>query len=154
MRGGWIFAGAVGALLLSEAAVLAAGPDDAQAAFDHRVDIMKRMGHALYVTIGKAARGKAELGPATTEAAETIVALSASIPMLFPAGSNVGDSRLKPGIFAAEPRVQELAAGVQQAAAALAAAVKSGDRAALAVAYKAQDEACEACHRDFRKPEQ
>jgi len=154
MQGGmWIAAGAVGALMLIAPMAEAAGPDDAQAAFEHRIDTMKRMGHALYVTIGKVARGKTELGPDTAEAADTIVTLSATIPTLFPAGSVVGDSRAKPEIFAAGPRVQELAAGVQQAAATLAAAVKSGDKAALAAAAKAQDEACEACHRDFRKPE-
>ena len=153
MRGGSrIVAGTIGGLLLIGPPALAAGPDDAQAAFDHRVDTMKRMGHALYVTIGKVVRGKAELEPGTVAAAETIVTLSATIPTLFPAGSNVGDSRVKPEIFAAGPRVEELAAGVQQAAATLAAAAKAGDKTALAAAYKAQDDACEACHRDFRKP--
>lgn len=160
MRGGAsIVAGAAGALALAGSMAIgslawAAGPNDsAQAGFEHRVDTMKRMGHALYVTIGKVARGKAELGTDTEAAAETIVSLSATIPTLFPAGSNIGDSRMKPEIAAAGPRVQELAAGVQHAAQGLAAAVKSGDKAALAAAYKAQDEACEACHRDFRKPE-
>jgi cytochrome c556 len=154
MRGGSrIVAGAAAALLLVAPLANAAGPDDAQAAFEHRVDTMKRMGHALYVTIGKVVRGKAELGPDTAQAAETIVTLSATIPTLFPAGSIVGDSRMKPEIFAAGPRVLELAAGVQQAAAALAAAAKAGDKTALAVAAKAQDDSCEACHRDFRKPE-
>ncbi len=147
-------AGLIAAAVMAWAVMAqAAGTDDAQAAFDHRADTMKRMGHALYVTIGKVARGKAELGPDTVAAAETIVTLSASIPTLFPAGSNVGDSRMKPEISAAGPRVRELAAGVQQAAAVLSAAAKSGDVAALAVAAKAQDVACEACHRDFRKPE-
>lgn len=150
---GSIGAGALGLFLLWAPASVA-GPGEAQAAFDHRIDAMKRMGRALYVTIGKVVRGKAGLGPDTAAAAETIVTVSASIPTLFPAGSNVGDSRVKPEIFAAGLRVQELATGVQQAASSLAAAAKSGDEAALAIAYKAQDEACEACHRDFRKPEQ
>lgn len=149
---GSIVAGAFGLMLWAPASL--AGPSEAQAAFDHRIDTMKRMGRALYVTIGKVVRGKAALGPDTAAAAETIVTVSASIPMLFPTGSNVGDSRVKPEIFTAGPRVQELAARVQQAASSLAAAAKSGDKAALAIAYKAQDEACEACHRDFRKPEQ
>ena len=152
-RGLGIVAGALGAVMLWTPLAGAAGPDEAQAAFDHRVDTMKRMGRALYVTIGKVVRGKAELGPDTVAAAETIVTLSASIPTLFPAGSAVGDSRMKPEISSSGPRVQELAAGVQQAAASLVAAVKSGDKTALAAAAKAQDTACEACHRDFRKPE-
>lgn len=153
-RGLGIVAGALGAVMLWAPLADAAGRDEAQAAFDHRVDIMKRMGRALYVTIGKVARGKAELGPDTVTAAETIVTLSVSIPTLFPGGSAIGDSRMKPEIATAGPRVQDLAAGVQQAAAALLTAAKSGDVAALAAGAKAQDAACEACHRDFRKPEQ
>jgi cytochrome c556 len=151
--GACVIAGLVGVAMLEAPLAEAAGPDDAQAAFAHRVDTMKRMGHALYVTIGKVVRGKIELGPDTVEAAETIVTLSATIPTLFPAGSNIGDSRMKPEIFAAGPRIAALAAGVQQAAANLVQAVKGGDKVALAAAYKAQDAACEACHRDFRKPE-
>lgn len=146
----------LGALLLGGPLADAASAEDPakdhSAAFDHRVDTMKRMGRALYTTIGRVVRGKAALGPDAVAAAETIASLAATIDTLFPPGSNVGDSRAKPEIFAAGPRVKELAAGAQGAAANLAAAAKGGDAAALAAAYKAQDEACEACHRDFRKP--
>jgi cytochrome c556 len=141
-------------VLLAAPAVNAAGPDDAKAAFDHRVDTMKRMGRALYTTIGRVVRGKAELDQKAVDAAEAIVSLAPTIPELFPAGSTVGDSKMKPEIANAGPRVAELVAGVRKAADGLLAAAKAGDKAALATAYKAQDEACEACHRDFRKPEE
>jgi cytochrome c556 len=91
-----VIASAVGLAVFATAGAQAAGPDDGKAAFEHRVDTMKRMGHALYVTIGRVARGKAALGPDTVDAAQTIVSLSATIPSLFPAGSDVGDSRVKP----------------------------------------------------------
>jgi cytochrome c556 len=142
----------LGVLLVGAPLVDAAGADDPKAAFDHRVDTMKRMGRALYTTLGRVVRGKAELNPDAVAAAETVASLAATIDTLFPPGSNIGDSRAKPEIFAARPRVKELAAGVEGAATNLVAAAKGGDAAALAAAYKAQDEACEACHRDFRKP--
>lgn len=145
-----IIVGAIAALWLS--LPLAGRADDGKAAFEHRVDTMKRMGHALYVTIGRVVRGKDELGPQTADAAETIVSLSATIDGLFPPGSDVGNSRVKPEIFAAAPRVKDLAAGVQGAAAQLAAAAKARDEAGLAANAKALNEACETCHNQFRKP--
>jgi cytochrome c556 len=146
-----MIAGALGALLLPSPAAWPA--DDAQTAFEHREDTMKRMGRAFYTTIGRVVRGKAELDQKTVEAAETIVTLAPTIPTLFPAWSNIGDSKMKPEITTAGPRVSEIVAGVRKAADGLLAAAKSGDKAALAAAYKIQDDACEACHRDFRKPE-
>jgi cytochrome c556 len=149
----WIVAGVFGVLLLIAPEVRAADAADAQAAFAHRVDTMKHMGRALYTTIGRVVRGKAERGPETVEAAETIVTLAATIETLFPPGSAVGDSRAKPEIFAAEPQVAKLAGGVRTAAATLLTAVKDGDEGALANAAQALDKACEACHSQFRKPE-
>jgi cytochrome c556 len=139
-------------LLVAAVSAQAAGPVDEQTAFAHRVDTMKRMGRAFYTTIGKVVRGKAPLDQQAVDAADTVVSLSATIPTLFPAGSNVKDSQAKPEIFAAGAQVLQLAADVQAAADRLAIAAKSGDQAALIAAYKAQDDACEACHRDFRKP--
>lgn len=157
MRGGpRIIIWTAGALLLVAPlgnAARAAGPVEGQAAFEHRADTMKRMGRALYTTIGKVVRGKAELDPKAVEAAETIVSLAPTVGELFPAGSIVGESKMKPEIATAGPRVTELVASVATAANSLLAATTSGDKTALAAAYKAQDDACEACHRDFRKPE-
>jgi cytochrome c556 len=150
--GSRLAAGVIGALLAAGAIVEAAEPD-AQAAYEHRVDTMKRMGRALYTTIGRVVRGKAELDAQTVAAADSIVTLAATIETLFPPGSNVGDSRAKPEIFAAGARIPRLVAGVRIAADGLAAAAKAGDKATLASAAKTLDESCEACHRDFRKPE-
>ena len=152
MRGKLILlAGTVGVLLSVVATARAA--DDAQVAFEHREDTMKRMGRAFYTMIGRVVRGKAEFDQKVVEAAETIVTLAPTIPTLFPAGSNIGDSKMKPEIADAGPRVGELVVGVRKTADGLLAAAKSGDKNALVAAYKAQDDACEACHRDFRKPE-
>ena len=143
---------AIGMAMLLTTVAQAAGPDDGKAAFSLREDTMKRMGRAFYGTIGRVARGKAEPGPDTVTAAETVTALAGTLANLFPAGSDVGESRIKPEIFSAKPRVDALVQGVQAAAERLIPATKSGDKAMIAGAYQTVNDACEACHRDFRKP--
>ena len=143
---------AIGMAILLTAATHAAGPEDGKAAFSLREDMMKRMGRALYGTIGKVARGKAEPGQDTIAAAETVIALAGTVATLFPPGSDVAESRIKAEIFAARPRVDTLVRDVVAAAARLVPAAKSGDKGEIARVYQQVNDACDACHREFRKP--
>src|ERR1700681_1699056 len=101
---------AIGAAILLTT-LAQAGPEDGKAAFAAREDTMKRMGRAFYGTTGRVARGKAEPGPDTVAAAETVTPLAATLANLFPPGSDVGESRIKPEIFSAMPRVEALVHG-------------------------------------------
>jgi cytochrome c556 len=149
-----IMAMVAGATVLLAVVVYGASPEDGKAAFAKRDDTMRRMGRALYLGIGRVVKGTAELGPDTATAADTIVGLARTLsPSLFPAGSDVEDSRMKPEIFAATERVEQLVAGVQDATQRLSAAVKSGDKSAIATAYAATNDACNACHNQFRRQE-
>ncbi len=148
----WLLSPAIGMAILLTAATHAAGPEDAKAAYSLREDTMKRMGRALYGTIGKVARGKAEPGPDTIAAAETVIALAGTVANLFPPGSDVGESRIKAEIFAAKPHVDTLVQDVVAAANRLVPAVKSGNNGEIARAYQAVNDSCDACHREFRKP--
>jgi cytochrome c556 len=143
---------AIGAAILLTTAAQAAGPEEGKAAFTLREDTMKRMGRGLYGTIGRVARGKAEPGPDTVAAAETLVALAGTLANLFPPGSDVGESRIKAEIFSARPRVDTLVQDVLVAADRLVPAVKNGDKGVIAGVYQAVSDACDACHREFRKP--
>ena len=142
-----------GATVILAAAVYAAAPEDGQAAFAKREDTMHRMGRALYLGVGRVVKGKADLGPDTAKAADTVVSLSHTLTPLFPVGSDVADSKMKPEIFAAQDRIPQLVAGVEDAAQKLSAAVKSGDKSAIAAAYAVTNDACNACHNQFRKAE-
>jgi len=135
------------------AMVAAASADDGKAAFQHRLDTMKQMGRALYVTIGRVAKGRTEFGPDTVAAAETIARLSPDIGTLFVPGSDVPDSNMKPAILSAPDKVKQFAAGVQTVMPGFVADVKSGDKARIAAAYSAMSKACDACHGEFRKEE-
>ena len=135
-------------------AVGSASLDNGKTAFEHREDTMKHMGRPLYLGIGRVLKGTAAYGPDTVTAAETVAALAATLDRsLFPPGSDVNGSKIKPEIFAAGDHVDQLIAAVQTATANLVPAVKTGDKAAITAAYAAVADACNACHKEFRKEE-
>jgi len=135
-------------------AVGSASLDNGETAFEHREDTMKHMGRSLYLGIGRVVKGTAAYGPDTVTAAETVAALAATLDRsLFPPGSDVNGSKIKPEIFAACDHVDQLIAAVQTATANLVPAVKTGDKAAITAAYAAVADACNACHKEFRKEE-
>jgi cytochrome c556 len=112
------------------------------------------MGRPLYVRIGRVVKGTTAYGPDTVTAAETVASLASTLDRtLFPPGSNVAESKIKPEIFAASDHVDQLIAAVQTATAQLVPAVKTGDKAAISAAYTAVFNACNACHTEFRKDE-
>jgi cytochrome c556 len=143
-----------GITALSAASVDGASSEDGKAAFEKRDDTMKRMGRPLFLTIGRVVKGTAAYGPDTVTAAATVASLASTLDRsLFPPGSNVAESRIKPEIFAAMDHVDQLIAAVQTATAKLVPAVKTGDKAAITIAYTAVADACNACHKEFRKEE-
>lgn len=150
----WAQALAAGAGALLAAVSQAAPPEDGKAAFERREDKMKHMGRPFYLGIGRVVKGTAAYGPDTVTAAETVAALASTLDRsLFPPGSDVAESKIKPEIFAANDHVDQLIAAVQAATAKLVPAVKTADKAAITVAYTAVNNACNACHTKFRKDE-
>jgi len=149
-------AAAVSALLAVAVPVVvfAASTVDGQAAFERRETTMKHMGRPLYLGIGRVVKGTAAYGPDTVAAAETVASLAGTLNRnLFPPGSDVDGSRIKPEIFSANDHVDQLIAAVQSATAQLVPAVRSGDKIAITAAYNAVADACNACHSEFRKEE-
>src|SRR6516165_9511645 len=139
---------------LSAGSVDGASPEDGKAAFEKREDTMKHMGRPLYLGIGRVVKGTAAYGPDTVTAAETVASLASALDRsLFPPGSDVAESKIKPAIFAAGDHVDQLIAAVQTATAQLVPAAKTGDKAAIIAAYTATANACNACHMEFRKEE-
>ena len=141
----------VGLALTIGAAAWAAGGNPV---YEKREETMKQLGKPFYISIGRVVRGTAEFGPDTVTAAEQVAALTKLIELgLFAPGSDGGSSKMKPEIFAASERVIQLTAAVQDSANRLVLAAKSGDKAAVAAAFKMASDACAACHNDYRRPE-
>ena len=150
----WARVMAVGAGALLAAATQAAPPEDGKAAFERREDTMKHMGRPFYLGIGRVVKGTTAYGPDTVTAAETVATLASTLNRtLFPPGSDVAESKIKPEIFAANDHVDQLIAAVKTATKQLVPAVKTGDKAAISAAYTAVYNACNACHTQFRQEE-
>jgi cytochrome c556 len=153
-RYGRVLAIAVGISAVLMIAAHGASLEDGKAVFERREDTMKHMGRPLYLVIGRVVKGTAAYGPDTVTAAETVASLAGTLDRrLFVPGSDMAESKIKPAIFAAGEHVDQLIAIVQAATAQLVPAVKSGDKAAIAAAYTAVANACNACHTEFRKDE-
>ncbi len=117
---------AAGISALSITTVLGMSPEDGKAAFERREDTMKRMGRPFYLGIGRVVKGSATYGPDTVTAAKTVGELASALDRsLFPPGSDVAESRIKPEIFAAMDQVDQLIAAVQAATAQLVPAVRT-----------------------------
>ena len=145
---------ATGISAFSITAVFGTSPEDGKAAFERREEAMKRIGRPLYLGIGRVVKGTVAYGPETVVAAESVAALASTLDRsLFPPGSDVAESRIKPEIFTAADRVDQLIAAVKSATVQLVPAVKTGDKAAITAAYDAVADACNACHAKFRKEE-
>ena len=145
---------AVEAGALLAAATQAAPPEDGKAAFERREDTMKHMGRPFYLGIGRVVKGTSAYGPDTVTAAETVATLASTLDKtLFPPGSDVAESKIKPEIFATNDHVDQLIAAVNTATKHLVPAMKTGDKAAMSAAYTAVYDACNACHREFRREE-
>jgi cytochrome c556 len=145
---------ATGAAALLTVVVSAASPEDGKAAYQKREDTMKHMGRPFYLGIGRVVKGTAAYSPDTVTAAETVASLASTLDRtLFPPGSDVEESKIKPEMFSANDHVDQLIAAVQTATKQLLPAVKSGDKAAIIAAYSAVNNACNACHTEFRKEE-
>ena len=154
---GWcrvlVLVAAIG-LLPTAAAVLGEPSADGKAVFERREDTMKRMGRSLFLGVGRVVKGTSAHGPDSVTAAETVASNARTLDRtLFLSGSDVAESKIKPAIFGAGDHVDQLIAAVQAATAQLVPAVRTGEKAAIAAAYTAAANACNACHTEFRKEE-
>src|SRR6476660_1151529 len=127
--------GAAGIRALLMIATCGGSLEDGKAVFERREDTMKHMGRPLFLGIGRVVKGTTAYGPDTVTAADTVASLAGTLDRsLFLPGSDVDKSKIKPAIFNAGDHVDQLIAAVQTATAQLVPAVKSGDKAAIAVA--------------------
>jgi len=81
--------------------------------------------------------------------ADALAATSATVDSLFPAGSEGG--KALPLIWEEPGQVAEAAAELNEQLDALAAAVRSDDKAEIAGAFKAAGKACKGCHQRYKE---
>lgn len=76
-----------------------------------------------------------------------------ALPGMFPAGTQLPNSRALPSVWSDRAGFEAQAASFETATAQLLAAAQAGDKAAFAAAYKATGAACASCHTGYRAEE-
>ena len=82
--------------------------------------------------------------------AKAIARWAATIPAVFPVGSDKGDTKALPEIWSDRAGFEKNAMLLGQAATRLAVAANAGDADEVAVQTKAMGEQCGACHRGYK----
>ena len=117
----------------------------------HRVAVMEIIGGDIGA-IGKVAKGEAEYSPALVERAKRMEALSKTVLVLFPQGSE--GRRSKDEIWSDWAGFEKAANAFSDATPALVSAVESGDKGQIGAALGAVGKSCGGCHKPFRKPKE
>jgi cytochrome c556 len=101
--------------------------------------------------IGAVVKGEQAYDKAAVENDAAIVEMLSKLPWTaFPAGSTTPDSKAKPEIWKDADKFKAAADKMQAEVVKLSAAAKSGDLAAIKVAFTSTGKSCKACHEDFK----
>jgi cytochrome c556 len=127
--------------------VLADGPADT---VEKRIKEMKKMRTAMTgmkQVVAESALDKAK----AKDFSHTVVEKSKEVVSLFPAGSNVPPTEALPEVWSKSADFKAAADAAVAAAAAMEAAVDSGDMGKVKASYDAMRKACDDCHDNFLK---
>jgi len=125
-------------------------PEDAH---DYREAVMT----ALRGHIGASSmivRGLVEDNGQLLSHAESLANTALELKNLFPAGSNVGESRALPAIWEQPEKFAEAVNANVEATAAFEDAVVGGDAEAIAAAFRTMGQSCRGCHDNFRQSDE
>lgn len=83
--------------------------------------------------------------------ADAIAALAGQVNVLFPPGTDTGDTDALPLIWKEQDQFKQLVTKLENSSAKLSAAVTSNDKAGTMAAFKEMGEACKDCHDRYRE---
>ena len=141
-----LMAMALGAAALAGTAAFAQGGDvtaERRAGF-------KRMGEHMQA-MKAVVDNKGDVRPLTATI-DDMVAWYRSVPGRFPPGSDRGDTRALPAIWAEKANFDTVANNMVNQLQVLRTAAASGDAGAFATAYGQTGQTCGTCHRHYRAP--
>lgn len=143
-----LVAGALGALLVSAAAP---AQTEAENMIKYRQGAMKALGGHMGA-MSQIVRGNVDFMDHMGDHARAAAAIARNIAVMFPEGSDFGETDATMAVWDEPEKFQEAAQVSADAGAALVSAAEAGgDRAALAKAFKEFGDSCKGCHEDFRK---
>jgi cytochrome c556 len=102
--------------------------------------------------VGAMANGKVPFDAAAAAASAEIATSMSKLPFVaFIPGTDVGETRAKPGIWTDGDKVKRLAEKMQEEMVKFNAAAKTGNIDTIKAAVGETGKACKACHDDYRK---
>ncbi len=122
-------------------------------AIKYRQSVMSIMGGLMGTAVGQLRDGFT-FGPDLRAVAAGLQAMTADIPVLFPEGTDSGDTEAKPEIWSDRVGFEDKAKKAADAAAAFAKAVESGDKKMMMQAFKSVGNSCKGCHETYRAEEE
>lgn len=149
-HGSWIAAVALaaGATIGTPAAAQFAKAEDA---LKYRKSVMTLMGNHAG-RIAAVAKGERPFNAADVQANAALIETLSKLPFdAFGPGTDKGETRAKPEIWANPDKFKSRASDMQKAVAALSTASKTGNLDQVKAAFGDAGKACKACHDDFRK---
>ena len=129
------------------AATSAATPADA---IKYRKAVMDGMS-AHVTAIALISFGKVEHPEYLKSHANALADLGAQAKVLFPAGTDTGNTDALPLIWKEQEQFNKLVSDVETASARLRDAVAAGDKTGTSAAFKSLGDACKSCHDRYRK---
>ena len=121
-----------------------------EGAIKYRQSIMKANGAHLGAIVA-ILKGEVAFTEDLKAHAHAVAELSKIVPKLFPAGSDVGDTRALPAIWEKPEEFKKVLNAFRTEAAKLAKDAESGDMQAIGAQVGALGNACGACHKRFRE---
>jgi cytochrome c556 len=136
------------ALLAGTAAVAtAAEPEDT---IKYRRSMMKANGGHMAASAA-IVTGKVDYKGHLGDHAKALAAINKDVASLFPKDSDFGETEALEAVWKKPDEFKKRAKDAQAKSDAFAKAVAGGDKAKTSAAFKELNDACKACHKDFRK---
>lgn len=125
-----------------------------QDAVEYRQSVMTVMGHS-FGEIGAMANGKMAFNADLAARDADVVAMMAKLPWsaFVPGSADVADSHAKPDVWSQADKFKAAGDKLEQEAAKLQAAAKSGNLDQLKTQFGETAKSCKACHDNFKRKE-
>lgn len=143
----------LGAAVFAVALPLGLQASDPQDVIKYRQAVMKANGGHL-AAAGAIIQGKVdEYQGQLAEHVRAVQAINKDVPALFPDGSDLGETKALEAVWNKRADFEKRAKDTREKSEALAKAVGGGDGKVIVARFKELQDACKACHKDFRKEE-
>jgi len=149
--GGFVLVGVIAALLSTTGTAIAQG--DSESVIKYRRSSMKAMGGHMGAA-AQIVRGNVSYTGQLPMHADSVAAIAKDIAMLFPEGSDFGETEAKEAVWEKPDEFKKAASDAKRASEVFAEAVKGANKPTIERSFRSLSDTCKNCHKKFRKKEE